>query len=148
MFWDADWGWWVVETHGTHVAGTILAANNSLGVLGVAYSANLYHARVMGPWGGTAENVMDGVRWLVETARCKVVNLSIGGDLSSITEQNFYQEMRSRGVLFVCAAGNYGTSLIYPAAYPSTIAVGAVDVNNQHWDYSTPAPGSICRPRE
>jgi subtilisin family serine protease len=54
----------VVETHGTHVAGTILAANNSVGVLGVAYSANLYHARVLGPWGGTAENVMDGVRWL------------------------------------------------------------------------------------
>ena len=49
MFWDADWGWWVVETHGTHVAGTILAANNSLGVLGVAYSANLYQARMMGP---------------------------------------------------------------------------------------------------
>ena len=33
-------------------------------MLGVAYSANLYHARVLGPWGGTAETVMEGVRWL------------------------------------------------------------------------------------
>ena len=45
---------------------------------------------------------MDGVRRLVQTAHCKVVNLSIGGDVSSITEQNFYQEMRDQGVLLVC----------------------------------------------
>src|SRR4029079_1576991 len=66
-----------------------------------------------------------------------VVNLSLGGQLPSTTEENFYQEMRSRGALIVCAAGNgSAASLIYPAAYPSNIAVGAVDVNNAHASFS------------
>lgn len=136
-FWDPEWGEEVAETHGTHVAGTVIAANNSVGVLGVAPSANLYHARVLDAYGGTAATVMDGVRWLVETAGCKVVNLSLGGAAPSTTEQNFYGEMRSKGALIVCAAGNgSGTTLIYPAGYASNIAVGAVDVNNSHASFS------------
>ena len=137
--------WWnnsAGETHGTHVAGTILAANNSAGVLGVAYSANLFHARVINASGGSATNIMNGVRWLVETAGCKVVNLSLGGGAPSTTEQSFYQEMRNKGALIVCAAGNNsGTSLIYPAAYASNISVGAVDVNNGHASFSNTGSG-------
>jgi subtilisin len=64
-FWDFDPN----ETHGTHVAGTIVARNDNIGVLGTAYSANLFHARVLGPTGGSATDVMEGVRWLVETAK-------------------------------------------------------------------------------
>lgn len=136
-WWDYDWGYLVVETHGTHVAGTVLAANNTAGVLGVAPSANLYHARVLDAYGGTAQTVMDGVRWLVENAQCKVVNLSLGGQEPSITEESFYAEMRSKGALIVCAAGNGGgTSVIYPAGYASNIAVGAVDSDNLHANFS------------
>lgn len=57
--------WWnndVNEAHGTHVAGTIVAAQNSSGVYGVAYSAELYHARVLGPNGGYSSVIMAGVR--------------------------------------------------------------------------------------
>jgi subtilisin family serine protease len=119
------------ETHGTHVAGTILGASNAQGVLGVAYSANLYHARVLGPKGGSTSDVMAGVRWLVETAKCQVVNLSLGGGAPSPTEQAFYEEMRGKGALIVCAAGNGGSNRIsYPAAYTANIAVGAVDRTN------------------
>jgi subtilisin len=77
------------ETHGTHVAGTIAAALNKTGVRGVAYGANLYHARVLGPDGGTATDIMEGVRWLVVQAGCKVVNLSLGGSFSSRTGEKF-----------------------------------------------------------
>ena len=119
------------ETHGTHVAGTILGVNNTKGVYGVAYSANLYHARVLGPNGGSTADIMEGVRWLVETAKCKVVNLSLGGGLKSRTEENFYKEMRTKGALIVAATGNDGaTRVSYPAAYAVNIAVGAVDKNN------------------
>jgi subtilisin family serine protease len=119
------------ETHGTHVAGTILGVNNTAGVFGVAYSANLYHARVLGPNGGSTTDIMEGVRYLVETAKCKVVNLSLGGGLKSRTEENFYKEMRSKGALVVAATGNDGaTRVSYPAAYAVNIAVGAVDKNN------------------
>jgi serine protease len=130
------------ETHGTHVAGTILGASNGLGVLGVAYSANLYHARVLGPRGGSISDVMAGVRWLVETAKCQVVNLSLGGGASSATEKAFYEEMRAKGALIVCASGNGGSKrLSYPAAYPTNIAVGAVDRNNAIASFSNRGTG-------
>ena len=119
------------ETHGTHVAGTILGALNGSGVRGVAYSANLYHARVLGPNGGSTTDIMEGVRHLVEVRGCKVINLSLGGGLKSRTEENFYKDMRNKGALVVAASGNDGaTRVSYPAAYAVNIAVGAVDKNN------------------
>ena len=130
------------ETHGTHVAGTVLAANNTVGVLGVAYSANLYHARVLGPNGGSSSDIMAGVRWLVETAGCKVVNLSLGGGSKSRTEENFYKSMRSKGALVVAAAGNDGrTRLSYPAGYAVNISVAAVDRNNALASFSNTGRG-------
>lgn len=136
---DSD-PWWngdVNETHGTHVAGTIVAANNSAGVLGVAYGARLYHARVLGPTGGYSSDIMDGVRWLVETAGCKIVNMSLGGGRSNRTEQNFYKEMRTKGALVIAASGNDGaTKVSFPAAYPENLAVGALDVTNAKASFS------------
>lgn len=119
------------ETHATHVAGTILGVNNGSGVYGVAYTAKLAHARVLGPNGGSSSDIMRGVRWLVEKQGCKVINLSLGGGLKSRTEENFYKEMRSKGALVVAATGNDGaTRVSYPAAYAVNVAVGAVDVND------------------
>lgn len=119
------------ETHATHVAGTILGVNNSAGVLGAAYGAKLAHARVLGPSGGSTSDIMRGVRWLVETQGCKIVNLSLGGGLKSRTEENFYKEMRTKGALVVAATGNSGGNTIsYPAKYAVNVAVGAVDVND------------------
>jgi len=119
------------ETHGTHVAGTVVGVNNNQGVFGAAYSAQLYHARVLTNDGGYSSDIMDGVRWLVETAGCKIVNMSLGGSRGSRTEENFYKSMRSKGALIVAATGNdAATRISYPAAYAVNIAVGAVDRNN------------------
>jgi subtilisin family serine protease len=132
-FWNNDPN----ETHGTHVAGTVLAANNNVGVFGVAYGADLYHARVLGPNGGYSSDIMAGVRHLVEARGCKVVNMSLGGGGKSKTEENFYKSMRSKGALIVAASGNDGRgSLSFPAGYASNIAVGAVDVNNVRASFS------------
>jgi subtilisin family serine protease len=127
----------VNEEHATHVAGIIAGVNNSAGIYGVAYKADLYHARVLGPEGGTAAEVMAGVDYLANTAHVKVINLSLGGGSPSISEARFYASIRGGGVLVVAATGNEGRHrLSYPAAYAPNIAVGAVDVNNAIADFS------------
>jgi serine protease len=128
------------ETHGTHVAGTIGAALNGIGMRGVAYSASLYHARVLGPGGGSVSDIMQGVQWLADQG-CHVVNLSLGGGGKSRTEEAFFAKMRRQGVLVVAASGNAGLgSVDYPAGYPVNIAVGAVDVQNRLAAFSNRGP--------
>jgi len=124
------------ETHATHVAGTILGVSNGAGVYGVAPAAKLLHARVLGPTGGTTSDIMRGVTWLKDQG-AKIVNLSLGGGVKSRTEETFYKNLRSAGVLVVAATGNDGrTTVSYPAAYAVNVAVGAVDVNNAHASFS------------
>jgi subtilisin family serine protease len=130
------------ETHGTHVAGTLLAANNAVGVLGVAYDADLYHARVLGTQrsgrvSGTTSQVMDGVQWLAEQG-CKVVNLSLGGSQRSRTEEALYNQLYAQGTLIVAASGNDGRSADrhFPSGYEVVVSVGAVDETNEIADFS------------
>ncbi len=130
------------ETHGTHVAGTLLAADDNQGVFGVAYNSDLYHARVLTNTGGYSSDIMEGVRHLVVVRGCKVVNMSLGGGIKSRTEERFYKEMRSRGALIVAAAGNNGqTKLSYPAGYAVNISVAAVDRNNVLASFSNTGRG-------
>jgi subtilisin family serine protease len=139
---DPDVGNSADETHGTHVAGTAAGALTTQGVRGVAYDADLFHARVMDAEGGYVSDIMAGVRHLVEQRGCKVINLSLGGGSSSTTEQNFYQEMYDKGALTVAAAGNGGgSSLSYPAGYSVVLSVGAVDANNAHASFSNTGQG-------
>ena len=134
---DPWWNFEPEELHATHVSGIILGANNTQGVFGVAYNANLYNARVLGPTGGSAADVMAGVQWLVETAHCRVINMSLGGGFRTRTEQTFYTAMHNQGVVLVAASGNDGSNRVnYPAGYDGVIAVGAVDKNNVKADFS------------
>jgi subtilisin family serine protease len=131
-----------LETHATHVSGIAVGANNRKGIVGVAPTAGLYHARVLGPDGGTTSDVIEGVRWLVETAGVDVVNLSLGGGTRSRTEETFFNQMRARGVLVAAASGNDSASrLSFPAGYAVNISVGAIDRNNVLADFSNTGRG-------
>jgi subtilisin family serine protease len=65
-------------SHGTHVAGTIAGARNNVGVLGVAYDAELVLVKVLFNSGsGTFEDIIEGIIFATN-ADVDVINMSLG----------------------------------------------------------------------
>ncbi len=127
--------------HGTHVAGTIAALNNTgTGVVGVnaGGNLNLYIVRVFGDSGAWAySSTLVDAATRCQNAGANVISMSLGGSTSSRAEQTKFQQLLSANILPIAAAGNGGNSRIsYPAGYASVVSVAAVDVNNAKADFS------------
>jgi serine protease len=123
--------------HGTHVSGTIAqTTNNNFGCAGVAYEASLLPVKVLGSDGsGSNFDVAEGIRWAADHG-ARVINMSLGGAGGS-TLQDAVRYATAKGVVICAAAGNGGGgSLSYPAAYPETISVGAIQSNGQKASFS------------
>ncbi|MFC0559452.1 S8 family peptidase [Halalkalibacter alkalisediminis] len=132
--------------HGTHVAGTVAAVNNDLGVLGVAYNADLYAVKVLNNDGsGSYAGIARGIEWSVQNGM-DIVNMSLGGSTSSQILEEWSDLAYAEGVLLIAAAGNSGTrpgrgdNVGYPAKYDSVVAVAAIDQNNQRATFSSTGP--------
>ncbi|MDY7225979.1 S8 family serine peptidase [Hyalangium rubrum] len=118
--------------HGTHVAGTIAAVNNTTGVVGVLPNGvNLHIVKVFGDdcsW-TYASTLADAANRCV-SAGANVISMSLGGPTKSKTEENAFKNAFSAGVLSIAAAGNDGNNrMSYPASYPIVMSVGALDAN-------------------
>ncbi|MCD5322396.1 MULTISPECIES: S8 family peptidase [Pontibacillus] len=128
--------------HGTHVAGTIAGVNNSLGVIGVAPSAELYAVKVLNSSGsGSYSGIAKGIEWAVDN-NIDVVNMSLGGSRGSTTLEQAMDQAYQQGVLLIAAAGNEGSkgkknTIGYPAKYASVVAVGAVDESLNRASFSS-----------
>jgi len=133
---------WNTDTcgHGTHVAGTINAANNATGVVGVSPGkASLYIVKVFdGPscgWSYSSDLVDAAQRCQGEGAN--IISMSLGGGRSARAEDNAFKSLYNAGILSIAAAGNDGnTRKSYPASYSSVMSVAAVDSNNAVADFS------------
>jgi len=128
--------------HGTHVAGTIAqATNNALGVAGVAYKARIMPLKVLSARGfGSVGDIADAVRYAADHG-AKVINMSLGGGLSSKVLEKAVKYAHDKGVVVVCAAGNEGRRKVsYPAAYPGAIAVAATQYDETTTFYSNYGP--------
>lgn len=96
-----------VNGHGTHVAGTVGAINNSFGVIGVAPNVSLVACKVLGDDGrGNSGDLMNALDYVSNNGNAgDVINLSLGGGNSFLLNQ-MIQSMGARGFLFAMAAGN------------------------------------------
>jgi subtilisin len=122
--------------HGTHVAGTIGALDNSVGVVGVAPGARLWAVKVLhsdkrGWW----SEVICGLDWVVANSdKIDVVNMSLGapGSDSTCSDNDALHSAVCRvvdaGVPVVVAAGNDSkdAASTVPAAYDEVITVSAL----------------------
>jgi serine protease len=133
---------WNTDTcgHGSHVAGTIAAKNNNVGVVGVNTGGiSLFTVKVFDgtSCGWSYSSTLVDAANRCANAGAKVINMSLGGSFSSSTENTAFQNLYSQGVLSIAAAGNGGnTQHSYPASYSSVISVAALDSNKQHASFS------------
>ncbi|HET7228481.1 MAG TPA: S8 family serine peptidase [Longimicrobium sp.] len=98
--------------HGTHVAGTIAAKNNTIDVVGVAAGAYVCSVRVLGNSGsGSYEGIVNGVNFVAANGgNGDVANMSLGGSGSNATLENAIRDAAAKGIKFVLAAGNEGVN--------------------------------------
>lgn len=93
--------------HGTHVAGTIAAKNNSIGVVGVAPGAKVVSLRALNSQGsGTTDDIIEAIDYAAANAGPgDVVNMSLGGGASTILDEAVLNAAIA-GTRFCIAAGN------------------------------------------
>ena len=143
--------------HGTAVAGVIFMQDNSLNGIGVAHKTTLMpialHSGAFNTFG-----VAKAIRYAVDNG-AKVINLSLGTPYNDLPVKAEIDYAVSQGVSVVASSGNcgnktaiqcypfltpadpeyyVGTNVVsYPAAYPSVIAVGAINPDGTKSNYST-----------
>jgi subtilisin family serine protease len=95
--------------HGTHVAGTVAAKDDTNDVVGVAPGAPLTGVKVLGCGGsGTTSGVIKGIDWVTANAtKPAIANMSLGGGASTALDDAVKKSADS-GVFYSIAAGNSG----------------------------------------
>jgi hypothetical protein len=118
--------------HGTNIAGIIAAsANNDKGITGIVPGARIMPIKALESDGtGGEAKLGEGIRYAVDHG-AKIVVLSLGLNRYSDYLSGIVQDAEEKGVLLVAAVGNEGTSVKYPAAYTSVLAVGGVTANKR-----------------
>ena len=134
-----------VAGHGTHVAGTTAAVDNTTGVIGVAPKCRIMPLRV-NLTSGMNQNRADAINYVAAQAvanpsRRYVINCSwkMNGDHAGV--HNAIINAVSKNVVVVFAAGNFnvdigGATPQYPAIYPEVIAVVATDQKDKRASFS------------
>ncbi|KKO52589.1 S8 family peptidase [Paenibacillus sp. DMB20] len=115
--------------HGTHISGTIAAANSAQGMIGVAPRSTVYPVKAFDHNGSAyVSDIVAGIDWCVRNG-IQIINMSFGMQTRSRSLLDIVGKAYQAGVIIVASSGNDGKrrSVDYPARYPQTISVGATD---------------------
>lgn len=137
--------------HGTHIAGTIAAFDDDLGVVGAAPGARVHNLKVLSADGsGQFSDVLAALDYVMaqkveNPTTPMVVNLSLGadvGDKASVLDEGV-QRAIDQGITVVVAAGNDGIDIasVTPARVAGAITVGAYDQAAQFASFSNYGSG-------
>ena len=145
-----------IDSHGTHVAGTIGAVgNNGIGVCGVSWQVRLMALKAFRPdmhiYDSDCIEAIDyAVKMKSEFAvNLVAINASFGGGGEDPLQKDAIAAAGDQGIAFVCAAGNDGTDSdatpFYPAGYdlPSIVAVAATDPEDRLASFSNYGANSV-----
>ncbi|MFN4144278.1 MAG: S8 family serine peptidase [Runella sp.] len=141
--------------HGTHVAGTIGARNNSIGVIGVAAGVKVIPIKVLGSNGsGSTSGVIAGVNFVGNrAAQNDIANMSLGGGINTALDAAVVNASNAKGgIKFVLAAGNSNAnannSSPARANGPHVVTVSAHDINNVRASFTNwgRPPIDFCAP--
>ncbi len=97
--------------HGTHVAGTAGARDNSMDVVGVAPGVSLIGVKVLDCLGvGATSTVIQGVDWVTANAvKPAAANMSLSGSPSTALD-DAVRRSAQREIVYAIAAGNSGAN--------------------------------------
>lgn len=115
--------------HGTHIAGTIAAANQMYGIIGVAPRAIIHPVKAFDENGAAfVSDIIQGIDWCVRHGM-SIINMSFGMKTRSKLLLTAVTNAYNAGVTIVASSGNDAKrkSIDYPARYLNTISVGATD---------------------
>lgn len=134
------------NSHGTHVAGTVAAEDNDIGVVGVAPGAYLYSVKILAfDSTGSTSDIVSGLEWSVDNGM-QIINMSLGSEDDSVSVSRAINNTYNAGILIVAAAGNSGNAtgsgntMDFPAKYDSVVSVGATDINDNRAKFSSTGP--------
>lgn len=128
------------DNHGTHSAGTIAAARNGVGTVGICDPAyvKVMVIKTLGTSSGvgTVSNVVKAIRY-AQANGASICNLSFGTMKYS---EELYQAIKDSGMLFIVAAGNgdasgNGYSIDEQPMYPASFELdNIISVANLRFD--------------
>ena len=130
--------------HGTHVAGTIAAYDNTAAVVGMAPGVPVYGVKVLDCNGsGTTTSVIKGIDWVAANAILPAVaNMSLGGGVSQMLD-DAVRATANRGIVFAIAAGNSSANAcntsparIGGGLIPGVLVTAATDSNDLEASFS------------
>lgn len=128
--------------HGTHIAGTIAAKDDGIGIVGVAPHVQLYAMKVFqdvsGSCGAYTSSQIAGINWAVSQG-IRLVNISIAGS-SSAAYDAAIQAAAASGTYVFAAAGNNGGAVTYPGSSAYAFGIGALDDTNTRASFSDFGP--------